>query len=54
MDKENQVTQRGDASARKDNETNPNKNQNDPWGNQDIHIVDNVKKCQEVAKQLKL
>lgn len=26
----------------------------DPWGNQDVHIVDNVEHCQAVVNQLRL
>lgn len=26
----------------------------DPWGNQDVHIVDNVEHCQDVVRQLRL
>lgn len=26
----------------------------DPWGNQDVHIVDNVEHCQAVVRELRL
>ena len=26
----------------------------DPWGNQEIHLVDDIESCREVVKQLQL
>lgn len=33
---------------------NVDRQNSDPWSNQEIHIVDSVEKCRDVVKQLRL